>query len=313
MRRRISIIGAPSSAGSFAPGQEGAPAAIRAAGLVASLERAGHEVSDLGDTRAFRWQPDRTQPRAQNAERVRATIDEVSTRVLASRAAGRLALVLGGDCTIELGTVAGIGRDGVRVGLVYFDMHADMNTPDGAPPGALDWMGVAHMLDLPGSLPMLSRAGGSGPMLQPEQVLILGHRDDQATEFERRDLRRLGVKTIPIAEVGAAPGDSARAALDYFQDSADLILVHFDVDVIDFTDAPLSENTGRNIGLTQQAAFEVLEVLLSHPCIAALTVTELNPNHGAEDGSTVKDFTNCLAGAFGVIDNRKALAGNPQA
>src|SRR5579859_8250012 len=117
MRRRISLIGAPSSAGSFAPGQECAPAAIRAADLAATLERAGHDVADLGDTRLFRWRPDRTHPRAQNAEQVRATIDEVCTRVAAARAAGRMALVLGGDCTIELGTVAGIGQPGTQVGL----------------------------------------------------------------------------------------------------------------------------------------------------------------------------------------------------
>jgi arginase len=78
--------------------------------------------------------------------------------------------------------------------------------------------------------------------------------------------------------------------------------VHFDVDVIDFTDAPLSENTGRNQGLPFAAAFAALGVLLRSDRVAALTITELNPDHGAADGATVARFVaalvESLAGAF---------------
>ena len=82
----------------------------------------------------------------------------------------------------------------------------------------------------------------------------------------------------------------------------DRLLVHFDVDVVDFTDAPLSENTGRNEGLALDAAFAALSVLLSGERLSALTVTELNPLHGAEDGATLVsqrfvDGLVCCAGA----------------
>ncbi|MBS0367533.1 MAG: arginase family protein [Proteobacteria bacterium] len=299
MPRKVSVLGAPSSAGSFAPGQEGAPAALRAAGLLGSLRARWHEVEDLGDTGYWRWRPDRQHPRAQNAEQVRRTIEEVTQRVAATRSADRFALVLGGDCTIEIGTVAGVLRHGAPIGLIYFDMHADMNTPDGAVPGALDWMGVAHLLNLPGSIAELAGVSGTPPMLQPSQVIVLGYRDDQATPFERRDIEKTGVATVPLADVARSPVESARRALDHFADRATAILVHFDVDVIDFTDAPLSENTGRNIGLSQDAAFEALGELLTDPRVVALTVTELNPQHGEPDGSTVRDFAIRLAKAFG--------------
>ena len=58
-------------------------------------------------------------------------------------------LVLGGDCTVELGTVAGAIRSGTTVGLAYIDLDADLNTPETGD-GILDWMGVAHLLDVPG-------------------------------------------------------------------------------------------------------------------------------------------------------------------
>ena len=78
--------------------------------------------------------------------------------------------------------------------------------------------------------------------------------------------------------------------------------MHFDVDVIDFVDMPLSENTGRNYGLSFAAAMDALEVLLADRRLAGLTVTELNPHHGAADGSTVRAFVERLAGALTRAD-----------
>jgi arginase len=73
--------------------------------------------------------------------------------------------------------------------------------------------------------------------------------------------------------------------------------VHFDVDVIDFVDAPLSQNTGRNVGVTLAAATAALAEVLRDPRVAVVTVTELNPLHGAEDGSTLAAFAEHLADA----------------
>ena len=80
--------------------------------------------------------------------------------------------------------------------------------------------------------------------------------------------------------------------------SCDRLAVHFDVDCIDFTDAPLSENTGRNIGLSQDAAFAALTEVLRDPRVSALTITELNPDHGSSDGATLAAFSQRLAAAL---------------
>jgi arginase len=74
----------------------------------------------------------------------------------------------------------------------------------------------------------------------------------------------------------------------------DAVAVHFDVDLIDFTDAPLSENTGRNEGTTLDAAMSALAALVADDRTIAVTVTELNPLHGAEDGSTLRRFADGL-------------------
>jgi len=213
---------------------------------------------------------------------------------------GQFALVLGGDCTVELGTVAGHLEDGDpnRVGLIYFDVHADLNTPESVVDGALDWTGMAHLLGEEQATDALSHAGPRYPLLASDLVLLFAVGPDQCTAWEREVIARRSLRTIPGEEVARDPEGAANQALATMSEQCDRILVHFDVDVIDFTDAPLSEHPGRNVGLGFDAAMRALGGLLRCDRISALTVTELNPNHGAEDGATIAAFVERLAGAL---------------
>lgn len=294
----MKILGVPTSAGAFAPGQEQAPAALRAAGLIERLREAGIEVEDLGDSPVWRWRPDPDNPRAQNRDAVAAIAEETAARVEQALDAGEPLLVLGGDCTVELGTVAGHVARGGRVGLVYFDVHPDLNTPQSVHAGAFDWTGVAHMLGVEGADPLVSGFGPRSPLLDDEQVLLFGWGADQATQFEREQIEARGFAHVPLGEVARDPRGAAAGALDDFAGRFDRLLVHFDVDTIDFTDAPLSENTGRNEGLALDAAMEALGVLQASERVSALTVTELNPLHGAEDGATLERFVRALVSAL---------------
>ncbi len=82
--------------------------------------------------------------------------------------------------------------------------------------------------------------------------------------------------------------------------------MHFDVDVVDFVDAPLSQNTGRNVGVPLASALTALEALLADPRVATVTVTELNPLHGADDGSTLQEFARGLAAAVAAWSTNAA-------
>jgi arginase len=99
MNQRLALIGAPTSAGAYAPGQEQAPAAFRAHGIVEAIRRAGWHVRDAGDVEGFRWQPDPRRPKCMNLEAVLRTAKNVSDLVAAALRADEIALVLGGDCT----------------------------------------------------------------------------------------------------------------------------------------------------------------------------------------------------------------------
>jgi arginase len=290
------VIGAPSSAGAYAPGQEKAPAALRAAGLLERLSRAGVAVDDRGDVPGFRWRGDPANSRAMNAPAVATVARAVSERVGPAMAGGTAMLVLGGDCTVELGTVAGALHATPSVGLVYIDLDTDLNTPHSTTDGALDWMGVAHLLGLAGTLPELAALGPRLPMLTPEQVLFFAN--DNVEPFEREVIDRLHIAEVRLAEVVADPSRAGAGVAAGWARQFERLLVHLDVDVLDFASMPLAENTRRNVGLRFDQLMAALRPLLSAPNWVALTVTELNPDHGEGDGSTVRSFVEALADAL---------------
>jgi arginase len=295
VRGSLGVVGVPTSAGAFAPGQEQAPQALRDVGLVKLLRQSGVEVRDHGDCAVCRWRPDRENRRAQNADKVLKIVRDTAGRVAAAVSDGEATLVLGGDCTVGIGTVAGHLRTGERVGLVYFDTHADLNVPQSVPGGALDWMGLAHMLGERGALPELVGVGTRLALLDPEQVVLFGWGPDQATRFEREAIERRGIAAVPVDHIAAEPEVAARRALELIEARCDRLLVHFDVDVIDFTDVPLSENCGRNEGLAFDHALRALDALLVSARLAGLTITELNPDHTEEGAHSIERFARGIA------------------
>jgi arginase len=296
MFKRLSIIGAPSSAGAYAPGQEKAPAALRAAGLPQFLAARGITVDDRGDVSAFRWRADRVNPRAMNVNAASTVAQATAEQVASALAADAAVLVMGGDCTVELGTVAGALRDTESVGVVYIDLDTDLNTPQSTQDGALDWMGVAHLLGIPGTVSELAALGPRVPMLRPDQVLFFAN--DNVEPFERQVIDELGIAEVRLAEVVADPSRAAEAVVGGWARQFERLLVHLDLDVLDYLDMPLAENNRRNVGLRFDQLMAALRALLRAPNWTALTVCELNPDHGESDGSTMRTFAGALADAL---------------
>jgi arginase len=297
--RRLAVIGAPSGAGACGVGQERTPAAIRAAGLIKQLDRVGFEVTDLGDSPVVPWRPDRANPRAQNLDAVVEVVGSTSRRVADALAEhDRIALVLGGDCTVGIGTVAGTRQALGRVALAYFDLHSDLNTPASATDGALDWMALAHMLALEGAAPTLTAAAGHAPLLDPDQVVLFAHDRSHSTRFERGEIERLGLARLALEDVRGDPEGAAGRALELLATRSDRYAIHLDVDVVDFTDAPLSEHPSRNTGLKLDQMLRALRVLASGPGLVAITLAELNPHNAAADDGLLERFAAALADAI---------------
>jgi arginase len=296
MTGRLDVIGAPSSAGAYAPGQERAPEALRAAGLLAYLAERGIAVVDRGDVPGFRWRVDRANPRAMNVEVVAGVARDVADQVAEGLEEGAAILVLGGDCTVELGTVAGASRDAGdagEIGLIYVDLDTDLNTPASVDDGALDWMGLAHLLGLAGTAPILAGVGPRVPLLRPDQVLLFA--DNNSTAFERGIIEERGIAEVRLAQVAADPSGAAREVVNGWARRFGRLLVHVDVDVLDYLDMPIAEEMRRNQGLQFAQLVAALKVLVAAPNWAALTICEVNPDHGELNGSTLRTFNEALA------------------
>ncbi|MGA5304975.1 arginase family protein [Nucisporomicrobium flavum] len=267
---RWSVIGAPSSAGAHTPGVERAPAALRAAGLLAGLNDRGVAVQDLGDVEGFRWRPDLSRPNAQNA----AAVVRVATDVArAAATAPGMPLILGGDCTVTLGLVAATPG----AALIYIDGGPDLYTPETRPHGNLDAMGLSHLLGLPGCDPTVASVAS----ITPQRVVTYGF-DLPPGDPERDLVERLRLGYVPAGEVHTGPAKAAARARFAAEAAATHFVVHFDVDVLAFAQAPFAD-VPEPQGLTLQEVVETLSVLVASPQFAGMTVTEVNPDHVPEE------------------------------
>jgi arginase len=230
-----------------------------------------------------------------NLEAVRDACDLVASSVARAIAAREDVLVLGGDCTVELGTVAGANAAGARVGLVYIDFDADLNTPDTSD-GALDWTGVAHLLSVPGCDPSLARLGPTHPMLAPQQFLYFGV--ENITPPEAAAIRDRAIKVISrveaLSDIEAAAARAAEWAARF-----DCVLIHVDVDVLSFIDFPIAENVRRCDGLKLEQVAFVLKQLTVLPQWRGLTITEVNPDHAPDESAAFTRLNDVLADALG--------------
>ncbi len=217
----------------------------------------------------------------------------VADHVADAMATDEAVLVLGGDCTIELGTVAGALRDDGSVGLIYIDLDVDLNALE-VSAGALDWTGVAHLLDLTDAAPELSGLGPRRPMLAPADILFFG--SDYITPGEAETISTLGLKSVALAEVKTDPAGAAPRAATWSTRYTRL-LVHLDVDVPAFTDFPIAENVRRRDGLSFEQLSAALAPLLAAPNWRALTLAEVNPDHAPDEIETFRRLIGMLAEA----------------
>jgi len=302
----LAVIGAPSSAGAYGPGQEHAPAAFRRHGLISELRASGLDIVDRGDGTLTGWRRDEASPAAANAELVAAVARELADGVATAFTAGHDVLVLGGDCTVELGTVVGALRDGASVGLAYIDLDAELNTPETGD-GILDWMGVAHIVAIPGSHAGLSTlAGGPSPMLDPSAVRLFATANITASEQAAID--RLGIHVEPLPSVVDDPGAVATRTREWAT-AYDRVLVHVDVDVLDYDKFPIAENTGRRGGLELASLTQLLAELCALPNRRALTLTEVNPDHAPDERQGIRQLIAMLADVLSARNQPRRPAG----
>lgn len=292
----LTVLGAPTAAGAYGPGQELTPRRLRDHGLVAALESAGLRVLDLGDTPVTAFADDPDSPDAQNVPAVRHAALAIADRLSAPLASGSAAVVVGGDCTVAVGVVAAARAAGTgRVGLAYIDLDGDLNVPATADEGRLDWMGVAHLLDLPGARPELTDLGHGRPMLAPQDVVLLG--TNSLTAWEQDTIDRLGI-TVETADRVRRDSAGVLARTARWAAGLDTLLVHLDVDVLDVDTLALAQETRRDVGgLHPDEVRSLVTGLCALPSATVVTVAEVNLDHATDAEDAKSWVVSLLVGA----------------
>ncbi|MGA7852696.1 MAG: arginase family protein [Candidatus Acidiferrales bacterium] len=290
---KIALLGAPTSAAAMSAGQEGAPAALRAAGLAERLREIGYDVTDLGDDPVQLFQPDNESPRARNLSRVIASLEALKPRVEMAVKSSALPLILSGDCSIAMATVAGARRYFRKVSMIYMDGDADLNTPATTASGCVDGMVVSHLTGR-GAAEMV-RFWGEPPLVREPDLAIFGMaRLDPPEEqaLAGSPLRRF--LAADVKRLGAAA--AARAAIDRIKGNGYQFVLHLDVDVIADFAATNYPNSG---GLSLAEVREALLIFAQQKELAALEVTAYNPAKDP-DGSSAKLIIDLLADVLGA-------------
>ncbi|MCU4752227.1 arginase [Halobacteria archaeon AArc-curdl1] len=302
MSRDIHLIGAPMDYGADRRGVDMGTSAIRYAGLAAALEDAGNTCIDLGDLpipRAEERDPDAEQPSAGNAKFLR-EVKDVSTQVADSVDAtledGAFPLILGGDHSIAIGSMAGSARN-ADLGAIWFDAHADLNTPETSPSGNVHGMPLAAVL---GRGEFADYEWAYAPRVREESIAYVGLRsiDDQERELVREsEMTAFTMSDIDERDITAVVED----ALEVATAGTDGIHVSLDLDWLDPKEAP-GVGTPVRGGVTYREAHSALELVSQRDAaddiLRSMDVVEVNPILD-EQNETAKLAAELTASAFG--------------
>ena len=293
--KKIALIGAPTSAAALSAGHERAPEALRAAGLVPRLQAAGFEVTDMGDCQTQIFRPDDEHPRARNIPPLLALLNDLRPRVEIAVKSGALPLIIGGDCSIVLATIAGARRYYRHVGLIHVDRDADMNVPATTPSGCVDGMVVSHLMGR--GAPELVRFWGEPPLVREPDIVLFGV--DRISAMEKQALDRSPIRryfTEDIRHKGIVT--SAEDAAGRMQGGQHEFVLHLDVDAISGDEFHATNYAGPG-GLSLAEVQQAMAIFASRPNMVALEVSTYNPALDP-DGSAAKILIELLAGVLTV-------------
>jgi len=288
---RIALLGAPMSAAALAPGGEGAPASLRSACLVSRLQSIGYQVVDMGDDPPRVFEIDEESPRARNLPAVLQALEALRPRVEIAVKSGAIPLILSGDCSAALATVAGLRRYFRHVSLLYADADADLQTPATTPSGCVDGMVVSHLTGRGAS--EMVRFWSEPPLVREPDLALFGvSRLDPAEEqaLQTSPLRRYLAEDIRRK----SPAKAAAEAVERIHGDTHAFVLHFDVDVIaGFQATNLPAASGLQLDELRQA----FEVFVTQKHLAAIEVAGYNPTKDP-DGSAAASIVDFIAGIF---------------
>lgn len=272
---KLSIIGVPMDLGQTRRGVDMGPSAIRYAGVIERIENIGYSVEDKGNIEialAERVHSDENtnlknlKAVADASERLAQTVSDVITNK-------RFPLVLGGDHSIAIGTLAGVSRHYKNLGVIWYDAHGDLNTADTSPSGNIHGMPLAASIGIGDDA--LTRIGGYTPKVKSENIVIIGARS--LDEGEKELIKEKGIKVYTMHEIDRMGMTKVmEETILYLRDKTDGVHLSLDLDGLDPHDAP---GVGTPVigGISYRESHLAMEMLAESQLITSAEFVEVNP------------------------------------
>jgi len=276
---KIHILEMPLDFGASRHGSDMGPSAIRLAGIKEKLEILGHETVEHNAifNATTKEYSDVGNPKAKYLKPIVNACTKLAEEVEQISAAGEFPLVIGGDHSIALGTLAGISADAKKknkkIGVLYVDAHGDFNTTETTPSGNIHGECLAASCGL--GIPELTNLYFEGQKIDPKNICFIGSRD--LDEGEKKLMKEAGVTVFTMSDIDRTGfADIVKQIIVFFRSRVDQIHVSFDMDVLDPMFAP---GTGIPLpgGLTSREALLLMEEMAATKMVKSAEIVEVNP------------------------------------
>lgn len=254
------------------------PSALRLAGLNGKLASLGYQVEDLGNVSAAQQESTPTGPEnAKYLPQIARTCAKLAEAVESVVTAGKFPLVLGGDHSVAVGTVAGVShafrKRGEKIGVIWIDAHADMNTPDSSPSGNVHGMPLACCI---GRGPQeLTQLFNYAPKVEGKNVVLVGIRDVDIRE--RQVVRESGVKAFTMRDIDERGLTNVmKEAIALANEGTSGFHLSLDMDAVDPDEAP-GVGTPVRGGMTYREAHLAMETICDCSRMVSMEIVEVNP------------------------------------
>lgn len=274
MDKKISIVGVPMDLGQMRRGVDMGPSAIRYAGVVERLEKLGYEIKDIGDIEI--GAADRGHEPSNNLRNLKAVAEgneRLAVEIDAIIQQKRFPLVLGGDHSIAIGTLAGVSKHYKDLGVIWYDAHGDLNTADTSPSGNIHGMPLAASLGY--GHPSLTTIGGYSPKIKKENVVVIGARD--IDDGEKEFIKENNIKVYTMHEIDRLGMTKVmEQTINYLKERTDGVHLSLDLDGLDPSDAP---GVGTPVlgGISYRESHLAMEMLEESHLITSAEFVEINP------------------------------------
>lgn len=276
MLKELSIVGVPMDLGQERRGVDMGPSAIRYAGMEERLENLHYHLEDIGDIpigRAERRDVRLEKGRLKNLKAVSEANERLAEIVAEVVRKKRFPLVLGGDHSIAIGTLAGIAPFYENLGVIWYDAHGDLNTAETSPSGNIHGMPLAASLGY--GHPDLTGIGGPHAKIRPENVVMIGVR--ALDEGEKQFIRKSGIRVYTMHEIDRLGMTRVmNETIEYLKDRTDGVHLSLDLDALDPHEAP---GVGTPVigGVSYRESHLAMEMLAEADLVTSAEFVEVNP------------------------------------